>query len=127
MNKKLAIALLSVGMLSANAARADDALLGALLGGGAGVLIGHSIGGRSGSVIGGALGAAAGVAIASEGQRPRAAYLAPAPVVYGPQPVYVSQPVYAAPPLVVESVPLRYEDHRYWAHERWDHEHHHHG
>jgi hypothetical protein len=102
MNKKLAIALLSVGLLSANAARADDALLGALLGGGAGVLIGHSVGGRNGAVI----------AIASERQQPRVAY-------YMPPPVYVSQPVYMAP-VVMETVPVRYERER-WAHRHWQH------
>jgi hypothetical protein len=112
MNKKLAIALLSVGLLSANAARADDALLGALLGGGAGVLIGHSVGGRNGAVIGGALGAAAGIAVASERQQPRVAY-------YMPPPVYVSQPVYMAP-VVMETVPVRYERER-WAHRHWQH------
>ena len=111
MNKKLAIALLSVGLLSANAARADDALLGALLGGGAGVLIGHSVGGRNGAVIGGALGAAAGIAIAAERQQPRVAYMRP--------PGDVSQPVYRAP-VVMETVPVRYERER-WAHRHWQH------
>ena len=121
MNRKIAIALVSVGLLSANAARADDALLGALLGGGAGVLIGHSIAGRNGSVIGGALGAAAGVAIATDHSRPRVAYVAPAPV-YTPQPVYVAAPpayYYGPPPVVVQTVPVGYYEHdrRHWAHE----------
>ena len=120
MNKKFAIALMSVGLLSANAARADDALLGALLGGGAGVLIGHSIAGRNGSVIGGALGAAAGVAIATDHHQARVAYVPPP--VYAPQPVYVATPAYyAPPPVVVETVPVRYEEHRHWDHERWEH------
>lgn len=130
MNKKLAIALLSLGLLSANAARADDAVLGALIGGGAGVLIGHSLGGRNGSIIGGALGAAAGAAMASDHSRARVAYMpppppvvyaAPQPVIYAaPRPVYVAAP-YGPPPMVVETMPVRYgyAEHRHWDHRRW--------
>jgi len=72
--------------------RSGDALLGGLIGGGAGAIIGNQVGGRDGAIIGGALGAATGVAISTDrgsrgyshgyrGERYVAApvYMAPAP------------------------------------------------
>lgn len=119
MNRKFAIAALSLGLLSASAAQADDSLLGALIGGSAGALIGHSIGGRTGTVVGAAVGAAAGAAIADDDHRRPTALYAPRPVavyetlppprpmpvvypapVYQPVPVYVSRPAYVAPVVV---------------------------
>ncbi len=79
MKKQFGITLaLALGLLASNAATADDTILGALLGGGAGVLVGHSVGGRDGAIIGGALGAAAGAAIAAQNDRPRSHYAPPA-------------------------------------------------
>ncbi|MBP8276390.1 MAG: glycine zipper 2TM domain-containing protein, partial [Propionivibrio sp.] len=57
---------LSLGLLSANAAQANDAVLGAILGGGLGAVVGNHVGGRDGAAIGGAVGAAAGVVIATD-------------------------------------------------------------
>ena len=52
MKKQLRIAItLSLGLLTASAAMADDAVWGALLGGGAGAAIGHSVNGRNGAVV----------------------------------------------------------------------------
>ncbi len=87
MNKKLGGALLlSLGLLSSGVAMANDAVIGALLGGGAGAMVGHSLGGRDGTIIGGALGAAAGAAIASESRPARVVqrvdYYPPPPAYY---------------------------------------------
>lgn len=100
MKKQLGMAMaLSLGLLTANTALASDAVLGALLGGGAGAIVGRSIGGRNGTIVGGALGAAAGAAIASERHpaverrveyAPSYGYYAPPPP---PQQVYYAQPV----------------------------------
>ena len=74
---------LALGLLSSGAALADDAVLGALIGAGAGAVVGHSVGGRDATIIGGAIGAAAGAAIGSQHTASRVEYVAP--------------PVYAAP------------------------------
>lgn len=109
--------LLSFCLLSANA-MASDAVIGALLGGGAGAFVGQSIGGRDATIIGGAIGAAAGAAIGSERGRttyverrveyvppyapPRVQYIPPPPPAY----YYYSQPapvVYSRTVRVVQS------------------------
>jgi BA14K-like protein len=54
-------------------ARAQDPLLGGLLGGAAGAIIGGAVGGRGGAAIGALVGGASGAIIAAEGQR-RGAY-----------------------------------------------------
>lgn len=104
MNKKLRCTLtLSFCLLASSVAVANDAVWGALIGGGAGAAIGGSVSGRDGAVIGGALGAAAGAAIGSNNSYHRVVY-APAPV-YRPQIVYYpAQPVYYAPPVPVRVV-----------------------
>ena len=99
MNKKLGGALLlSLGLLSSGAAMANDAVIGAIVGGGAGALVGHSLGGRDGTIVGGVLGAAAGAAIASESRLVRVEdYPPPAPYYRRPgyyEPVRVYRPVY---------------------------------
>lgn len=100
------ILTLSLGLLSASAAMANDAVVGALIGGGAGVLVGQSVGGRNGAIIGGALGAATGAAIASDDDnyrpRHRVPYVAPAPVYY------TEQAYYAPPPVRVVQQPVYY-------------------
>jgi hypothetical protein len=53
---------------------AQDALGGAILGGGAGALFGGALGGRRGAVIGAIVGAGTGAAIAAEGERRRNGY-----------------------------------------------------
>ena len=98
---------LALGVLSSGAALADDAVLGALIGGGAGAVVGHSVGGRDATIIGGAIGAAAGAAIGSQRGAGRVEYVAPpvyyaAPaypqrVYYPPQTVYYARPVHIAP------------------------------
>lgn len=57
--------LLSLSGTQALAGTRNEAIIGGLLGGGAGAAIGHHIHGRNGAIIGGALGGAAGVAIAT--------------------------------------------------------------
>lgn len=103
MKKQLrATLLISLGLLSANVALANDAVIGALLGGGAGVLVGRSVGGRNGAVIGGALGAAAGAAIGSENNRGRVEQRVD---YYQAAPVYYEQPAYSPPPQVYYAQP----------------------
>lgn len=104
---------LSLGLLTANAALANDAVIGAIVGGGLGAVVGNQVSGRNGAVIGGAVGAAAGAAIASDNDRDRnyrrvhGYYVAPAPVpVYAPPPVY-QVPVYAPPPVYYAPPPVR--------------------
>ena len=94
--KAAATALVSLCLLSANA-MANDAVVGAIIGGGAGAFVGHSIGGRDATIIGGALGAAAGAAIGSD--RGRTTYVERR-VEYNPPPpprVYYEQPVRVIP------------------------------
>lgn len=50
---------------TAMAGQQSDAVVGAVVGGGAGALIGHSVNGRDGALIGSAIGAITGVAIAT--------------------------------------------------------------
>lgn len=50
---------------TAMAGQQSDAVVGAVIGSGAGALIGHSVKGRDGALIGGAIGAITGVAIAT--------------------------------------------------------------
>lgn len=124
MKKQLRIAMIfSIGLLSANLAMANDAVLGALLGGGAGAVVGRSIGGRNSTVIGGALGAAAGAAIGSNYRNPRAEYYPPSPVYYGP-PVYSSPQVYYTRPVRIQQRPVYYVQNRYYR-ESWRDDHHH--
>ena len=52
--KALTATALTGSLLVAGAAQASDAVLGAVIGGGAGALIGQSLGGRDGAVVGGA-------------------------------------------------------------------------
>lgn len=105
MIRKLGIvsALLAGSMIFMNAARADDTLFGAVLGGGAGVLVGHAVGGRDGAIVGGALGAVAGAVIAADddddrrgGHRVYGRGYAPQPrvVEYVPQTVVEPRTVY---------------------------------
>ena len=61
---------------------ADDAVWGALIGGGAGAAIGNSVNNRNGAIVGGALGAAAGAAIGSQYNSPRTEYYTSAPGYY---------------------------------------------
>jgi len=115
-----AVLALSAGLLSAGTAQANDALLGAVLGGGLGAVVGNHVGGRDGTVIGGAVGAVAGAIIASEDDRrphrSRQVYYAPPPVrVYSPAPVYApvrvhapAQVYYAPPPVRVVRAPVVY-------------------
>ncbi|WP_153111513.1 YMGG-like glycine zipper-containing protein [Propionivibrio limicola] len=101
----VSILTVSLGLFSATAAVADDAVIGALIGAGAGAVVGSSVGGRDGAVVGGMIGAAAGAAIGNDnGDRPRRSHR----VGYAPPPPYHAQPVYyydAPPPVhVVRSV-----------------------
>ena len=138
MKKQLGITLaLTFCLLSSGTAMADDAVWGALIGGGAGAVVGHSIGGRDGTIIGGAIGAAAGAAIGSQ-QRGRVEYVAPpvyyaAPayqqqVYYPPQQVYYpQQEAYYTPPVRIERRPAyyvergyRHDNRRHHEHRNWD-------
>ena len=112
---------LALCLLSSNAAQADDAVLGALIGGGAGAVVGHSVGGRDGTIIGGAIGAAAGAAIGSQRSQSRVEYVAPPPYyaapAYPPQEVYYARPVPVAPP------PVYYVERGYARDDHWRHHH----
>ncbi len=130
-----AILALSAGLLSASAAQANDAVLGAVIGGGLGAVVGNHVSGRDGAIIGGAVGAAAGAVIASEDDRhyrPRSVYVAPPPVrvyspapVYGPAPIYAPAPVYYAPsPVRVVQAPVVYVP-THPGKKHWRHEHRH--
>jgi hypothetical protein len=129
MKKQLGITLaLSLGLLASHAAMANDAVLGALVGGGAGVLVGRSVGGRDGALIGGALGAAAGAVIASQHNRPRVAYGPPAYAAYYAPPAYYPAQVYYAPqayyaPQEYYRQPVHYVrgDHERWHRDDWGH------
>lgn len=115
---------LALGLFTANAAMADDAVIGALLGGGAGAVVGRSVGGRDGTIIGGALGAAAGAAIGANRGHARVDYYAPAPVYYT-QPAYRPQPVvYYTQPVRFEQRPVYYVQDGYYRDARRRHHHH---
>ena len=107
MKKHLGMTLI-LAALASTPVLAGDAVLGALIGGGAGAVVGSSIGGRDAALIGGALGAATGAAIASSHSGTRVyvappAYLPPPPpAVYVPAPVIYPQQAYYAPPVRVE-------------------------
>jgi hypothetical protein len=86
--------------MPAQQARAQDPLLGGLLGGAAGAIIGGAAGGRGGAAIGALIGGATGAIIASEGQR-RGAYYYWHSTCYIQQPDgtwVVVAPNYCAPP-----------------------------
>ena len=147
MKKQLGIAMtLALCLLSSSAALANDAVLGALLGDGAGAVVGHSVGGRDGTIIGGAIGAAAGAAIGSQGGRgghvEYVGHVAPPPVYYAapayqqqayyPQPqayypqqqVYYAQPVRPRPIYYVERGYHRgYQNDRHYDRRDWDRDH----
>lgn len=107
----LASALLAGSAFLVNPAVASDALVGALIGGGAGAIVGNAVGGRDGAIVGGALGAVTGAAIGSQRvARPvaypasRVAYVEPAVAYVEPRVVYAERPVVYA----VEPRPVRY-------------------
>ncbi|MFT3849138.1 MAG: hypothetical protein QM739_10815 [Propionivibrio sp.] len=125
MNNTTRAFAVSICLLASGATMADDAVWGALLGGGAGAAIGGSVSGRNGAIVGGALGAAAGTAIATDNNRRRVEYVPPAPV-YLPRTVYYSeQPVYYAAPVRVVTPTVYYVapgfvEHRHHSHrEKW--------
>jgi hypothetical protein len=83
---------------TAMAGQQNDAVVGAVVGGGAGALIGHSVNGREGALIGSAIGAITGVAMATSNRErveTRTVVYAERPVVrervvvYQPEPVIV--------------------------------------
>ena len=126
MNKNLRnVMLLSLGLLSASAAMADDAIWGALIGGGAGALVGRSVGGRNGAVIGGALGAATGVAIASDRHpvrvQQRVEYYPSAPIYVAQETYYPPQQVYYSEQVRFEPPPVYYIEGRHDRGPRWRH------
>ena len=116
---KLALSACLIALSLPPAAHANDALLGVLVGAGAGALIGQALGGRDGAIAGGVVGAVAGAApsyrhepqVAYGGayvSYPQPAYMAPPPAVRVYPPVVYTAPVgayppygYGAPPVVV--------------------------
>ena len=118
---------LALGLLSSGAALADDAVLGALIGGGAGAVVGHSVGGRDATIIGGAIGAAAGAAIGSQRGASRVEYVAPpvyyAAPAYPPRVYYPPQAVYYARPVPVAPPPVYYVERGYARDPHWRHHH----
>lgn len=122
----IAASLLATG-LGSGVARADNVVIGGLLGAGTGALVGQSFGGRDGAIIGGALGAAAGVAIAGDY---RSAPRRPPqqPIYYYAQPQVVYSPpqvVYSAPPVYYQRYENNWNDrgHRHQRHHRHDDRH----
>lgn len=100
MNTRTRTLIASLCILTSGGAMANDAVLGALLGGGAGAAIGGSVSGRNGAIVGGAIGAAAGAVIAADSHVYHNG--ADHRVVYRPRVVYhVAPPVYYAPPTPV--------------------------
>jgi hypothetical protein len=61
-------------IMAVHEAAAQDALGGAIIGGGAGAIFGGALGGRRGAAIGAIVGAGTGAAIAAEGERRRNGY-----------------------------------------------------
>ena len=104
---KLALAACLIALSVPPAAQANDAVVGALFGAGAGALLGQAFGGRDGAVAGGVIGALAGAASASNDEPAVgvAAYPAPAyvpvhrPVAVSPAPYggYGAYGAYAPP------------------------------
>ena len=126
MNTKTRTLIVTFGMLASSAAMANDAVWGALLGGGAGAAIGGSVSGRNGAIVGGAIGAATGAVIASDDDRyqtdyrPRRVYQ-PQTVYYTAPPVYYAQPTRVVTP--VYYVPgYRVERHDHHHRNRWHRE-----
>jgi hypothetical protein len=123
-------AALGVTALSSQAYANDDALLGAVVGGGIGAAIGHGVQGRDGALVGGAIGAIAGASIAANaapyygsGYYAAPVGYAPAPVYYGPAPVYYrAAPVYYPRPRIVYAPRVDYAHYnpRYFGHGRGD-------
>lgn len=128
----------SIGLLTSNVALANDAVIGALIGGGAGAVIGNAIGGRNATVLGSVIGAAAGAAIGSEQERPRhydrrVEYYPQPQTVYSTQTYYPPQTTYypqqqvyyAQPPVRVVAPPTVYISSGYYddGHRRRHHRH----
>lgn len=119
MNTRTRNLIASLCILASSSAMANDAVWGALLGGGAGAAIGGSVSGRNGAIVGGAIGAAAGAVIAADSDhepyrvdhRPRVVYH-PAPPVYYAPPTRVGTPVYYV-------TTYRGARHPHHHHERW--------
>jgi hypothetical protein len=100
----LASALLAGSAFLVNPAVASDALVGALVGGGAGAIVGNAVGGRDGAIVGGALGAVTGAAIGSHREARPVAYPETRVAYVEPRVVYAERPVVYA----VEPRPVRY-------------------
>lgn len=126
MKRMLTISALVLTTMSAGAFAGDrDAVVGAMVGGGAGALIGHSVNGRDGALVGSAIGALAGVAIATSDRGGNDYREPPRTVVYQQVPVVRERVVVYEPRPVVVYRPARYE--RYERYERVDWRDHDHG
>lgn len=121
--------VLSLGLATSSVALANDAVIGALIGGTAGAFVGRSMGGRDAAVAGGVIGAAAGAAIATQPRtyhQPRATYYPSQQAYYAPPPAYhVRQPgyyppqqVYYAPPAIQVRGDRYYYDDNFRHHDR---------
>ena len=120
--------LVSIGIFGGNAAQANDAIVGAIIGGGTGALIGQSLHGRDGAIVGGAVCAAAGIALATDRRERRSEY-AQAPnyrqpiVVSAPTPRYERYERYEAERDYRHYRPSHRRHHHHWRHEsrrHWD-------
>jgi hypothetical protein len=87
----IAAALFAASLALTPGARASDALIGALLGAGAGIVVGHAVGGQDGAIVGGGIGAIAGAAIGSHHHRSRAVYAPVRRSAYYDEPVIVER------------------------------------
>lgn len=125
-------ALAAIPLVMSVPVHANEQVLGAVLGAGAGAVIGSSMGGHDGAVVGGALGAAVGATIAGSGRdryvervhydAPPPRYYAPPPVVVyrEPRPVYYGPSYVYVPPRVAYGPPPGYYRERGWRHRHWD-------
>lgn len=122
MNAKTRTLIVTFCVLASSAALANDAVWGALIGGGAGAAIGGAVSGREGAIIGGAIGAATGAVVTSDGDRdhrrrhrvhqPTVVYYTAPPVYYAPAP-HVVAPVYYVRPA---------HQNRHYHHDKWRHD-----
>lgn len=83
--------LFAASLALTSAAQAGDALIGALVGAGAGLVVGHAVAGRDGAIVGGGIGAIAGAAIGSHHHRSRAVYAPVRRSAYYDEPVFVER------------------------------------
>ena len=122
MKKTLLTSFVLAGLLATTSAQANEAVVGAVIGGGMGGLIGQSVGGRDGAVMGGLVGAIAGAALARNNDHRHVHARHGAPAYYAhPAPRYYATPAHYGRPVV--TTPVYYRGRPEWRrnhHDRHD-------